>query len=303
MGYQLRRAIRDALPAGLLSAGERLVLLELADIARDETREAYPGMGELSRAVDMTSQGVKKALQKLASKGLELRVSFGKDSAGRPLYAHSGRQTSYLIPQPSDVAKLVQQYPQKGETPVPPSTEKGGTAVSERGYSGIRKGVQPYRPSPHEPSKNPHLSNVREEVNAATTSPPERERKDSPGNEELKKLGATDDEVDAIVAAYPNKGPGWWRKLGANGDLVAILADTREIAAEIEAKRQAAVDAAKQHGRVTASLPERSGYIPPGIKPAKPRVRGCGACKWGYVQIDGESKPCPDCTPVHAQAA
>ncbi len=155
MGYQLRREIRDAIPAGLLSAGERAVLLELADFARDATREAFPGMAELARCVDMTPQGVKKALQKLATKGLEVRVPFGKDANGRPLYAHSGRQTTYLLPIPADIAKLVRQYPQKEETPVPPLMEEGGTAVQERGYSGIEKEVRQYHPSPHESLNEP----------------------------------------------------------------------------------------------------------------------------------------------------
>jgi hypothetical protein len=147
---------------------------------------------------------------------------------------------------------------------------------------------------------------------AVDDSPSNREReeissdekpKTSAAHQELAKVGATDAEAEAIIAAYPGKGAGWWRKLGGNGHLANILADTRQIAAEAEKARQASVAAAKNHGRIAASLPERSGYIPPGTKPPKPRLRGCGACKWGYVQIGGESQPCPDCAPVHAAAA
>jgi len=106
MGFNLRRWFADYLPSDL-SAGERLVALEIADLARDETRLAY-GKDLLETVARRTgyadTKQVGKVLGKLAARGIELRVQIIKDGRplfdrrNRPVFAYEGRQTTYRIP-------------------------------------------------------------------------------------------------------------------------------------------------------------------------------------------------------------
>lgn len=99
MGYQLRRVLADALPADL-SPSERLVVLELADHADEETGLASgPLLLDVvaRRAGLANTKQVGRALSVLAGRGLEVRVLVTVDSAGRPVFAHRGRPTTYDI--------------------------------------------------------------------------------------------------------------------------------------------------------------------------------------------------------------
>ncbi|GGN39033.1 hypothetical protein FHR83_006810 [Actinoplanes campanulatus] len=99
MGYKLRREVRDLLWAGALTASERVLLLELADNANDDTRVAYPGMGWILAACDIPSK--KRAgehLASIAAKWFEIRVEVGKDKNGNALYAMPKIQTRYRFP-------------------------------------------------------------------------------------------------------------------------------------------------------------------------------------------------------------
>ncbi len=42
MGFKLRREVRDLLPPGVLTANERLLVLELADNCRDDSDDNGP---------------------------------------------------------------------------------------------------------------------------------------------------------------------------------------------------------------------------------------------------------------------
>ncbi|MER7131357.1 hypothetical protein [Streptosporangium saharense] len=95
-----------------MSPGERLVALEVADLANDQTRRAF-GTATLKTLVRRTGykdiEQVGKVLAKLAQRGLELRVPvLGKD--GRPvvsektrrvLYACNGNELNFLVPDQS----------------------------------------------------------------------------------------------------------------------------------------------------------------------------------------------------------
>jgi len=105
MGYQLRRALADALPTSL-QGSRRSVLLELADLAKDETGLAFSGQwGEadsllviVARRVGLTSEKqAGKALDKLAGTEFETRVQIGVKKSGQPLFCCFGRQTTYDI--------------------------------------------------------------------------------------------------------------------------------------------------------------------------------------------------------------
>ncbi len=100
MGYLLRRQLADAMP-DWLTASERLVALEIADLCHDSTREGYGA--DLLEAVARRSglanvKQVGRVLGELSAHGLELRVPLGVDSSGRPLFARRGRQTTYRVP-------------------------------------------------------------------------------------------------------------------------------------------------------------------------------------------------------------
>lgn len=80
---------------------ERLVLVLIAERANEQTREAWPGGTEawdLGRLAGLTPTGLRGALQRLAQRGLEVRVAHGKDTQGRPVYAGWNRQTTYRLP-------------------------------------------------------------------------------------------------------------------------------------------------------------------------------------------------------------
>src|SRR5689334_10003089 len=97
MGYELRRWLRDQLPADLPS-GELLVALEIADRANDQSRRCWPELAELAAACRMAPASVSRHLRGLGRRGWELRepVRTGRD--GRPVYAHTGHKITFLVP-------------------------------------------------------------------------------------------------------------------------------------------------------------------------------------------------------------
>lgn len=105
-----------------LTPAERLVLMLVADRAHQQAREAWSGgtaEWDLRKLSGLTARGLRDVLQRLAERGLELRVARGEDAKGRPLYAHRGVQTTYRLPA----------LPEKGGTEVPPLDEKGDAQV------------------------------------------------------------------------------------------------------------------------------------------------------------------------------
>jgi hypothetical protein len=84
-----------------VTTGERLVLILIAERANGQTREAWSGGADvwsLGQAAGMAPTTLRTVLQRLAKRGLELRVSRGTDSKGRPVYASWNRQTTYRLP-------------------------------------------------------------------------------------------------------------------------------------------------------------------------------------------------------------
>jgi hypothetical protein len=97
VGYELYRQIRDLAPQNWTS-GELVVALMIADSAGEHTRRSYLDANELSRRARMSPRGVSKALEKLKEKGFEFRVSKGRDHTGKDIYAVSGKQVEYQVP-------------------------------------------------------------------------------------------------------------------------------------------------------------------------------------------------------------
>jgi hypothetical protein len=99
VGFKLRREVRDMLWAGALTPSERLLLLEIADNASDDTRQAFPGMDWIIAKCDMPSaKRVGEHLASIAAKWFEIRVEVGKDKFGKPLFAMPKKRTTYRFP-------------------------------------------------------------------------------------------------------------------------------------------------------------------------------------------------------------
>ena len=97
MGYKLYRQVRDFAPQNWTS-GELVVAIMISDSANDDTRRSYLDATELSRRARMSERGVRKALEKLAERGFEFRVSKGKDKNGNEIYAVAGGRAEYQVP-------------------------------------------------------------------------------------------------------------------------------------------------------------------------------------------------------------
>lgn len=90
-----------------LTQAEFIVLAAIADRVLDEkTRLMRRFKGDdcdlherICQVAGLNSASLKKVLQKLAARGLDVRVEIGKDAIGRPLYACKGRAMSFQFPE------------------------------------------------------------------------------------------------------------------------------------------------------------------------------------------------------------
>lgn len=164
MGYVLRRWLRDQLPPEC-SSGERLVALELADAANDETRRCWPSTEELAQWTGLAPKTVSEMLRRLALRGWEFRVELGKDKQGRPVFAYAGKKTVYLIP--GERANPRGAFEQsKRANDGGPSSEEGPTMVgpkapqelAQRANGFDEMGPQELAPSPQSPQGSPQSS-------------------------------------------------------------------------------------------------------------------------------------------------
>lgn len=138
MGYELRRWLADRLPAGL-SSGERLVALEIADQANEQSRHAY---GSETRAIILRRTGyadekqLGKVLTKLAKNGIEMREPVRskdgepvRDKRGRVVYACNGHEMSeFVIPRLEDLPSC----PERGTFPPEAAPERSPDRSSKR---------------------------------------------------------------------------------------------------------------------------------------------------------------------------
>lgn len=230
MGYELYREVKRYAPADL-DTGELALLLILADDADEDSRECSPGIDELCAWMRMSSDGISKILQRLAKKGIEVRIIVDKDKIGRPVYARKGLCTTYLIPSFAPAGMVVPASDQtaNGRTTVRPkpaqrpdgSTTKAGV----RSYQRPPKVVPQYDPSSSFPEEeDPPLPPALKAVRDA-------------------RLGLDEEEEDLFIAwaNHPDQnGPhvaGWWAKLAKNGDLAVQAARWRNSLAAAAAAR------------------------------------------------------------------
>ncbi|MBD0838816.1 hypothetical protein [Streptomyces sp. TRM68416] len=165
MGYELRRWLADRLPAGL-SSGERLVALEIADQAREDSRVAYGPkfMETVVRRTGLSSwKQVGKVLGKLSAAGIELRQPITDldgapilDKAGRTLFACAGHQTTFRIPDEGECPAL--KLPSVGDLPAEERSPTEGTNTPERSPA---QGTNPEESSPTGETNPPERSPAR----------------------------------------------------------------------------------------------------------------------------------------------
>lgn len=107
MSGELVREVLSLAPHDL-TPSQLVVLVVIAERAQPRARvvdgrdiparECFPNRAEMLRDCRMTEASLSKTLQRLAQRGLEVRVSLGTDRSGRPFYARSGHRTTYRLP-------------------------------------------------------------------------------------------------------------------------------------------------------------------------------------------------------------
>ncbi|WP_261561601.1 hypothetical protein [Frankia tisae] len=230
MGYPLYREVKNYAPADLKPA-ELLLLLLIADDANDKTRLSFASREQLVKWMRMSEwDGVKKVLQRLRDHKLELRVPFGEDRAGRPVYARSGHKSVYKIPN-FESKEGDQPAVEDGHAPEPDDVRGDGHPPSQGGQSspldGVRGDNHPGQggsssrpggivipPISSISSRSPHLSPI------------------DPAERALRGSGIEDErEIKSIIGwatdTHRPRGGGWWNQLHKNGDIPALVADWR----------------------------------------------------------------------------
>lgn len=248
MGYELRRWLADRLPAEI-SSGERLVALEIADQANEQTRRAY-GKSLLQTIARRTGYAnekqVRKVVIRLARNKVELRVPISRngspvmDKNGRPVFAYEGHETTYRIPTEAECPAL--EGPLAGSlsgTPDGGPLESSGTpGGTERNPAEDQEG--PRAGSRGTPSGSPFSSSSPQDSSSLLSH--ERVVMDA-----LNHLGVTEDEMREVIKEIrkatkvkienPNS---YFRTIAQRGDLPDYL---NRVRANTE---RAAANAARQ---------------------------------------------------------
>lgn len=158
MGVRMVVQVLDHAPDDL-TAGERLLLVALAEKADDTTRRVLWSRDEdprttLRRRTGLSDSGLRKTFQRLADRGLDPRVVLLHDAAGRPVFAHQGMVATYRLPDlvqggttgsPSEDTERRDHRVTFTETKAGPQGHEGGTTGSpaERGRRDHRVALVP----------------------------------------------------------------------------------------------------------------------------------------------------------------
>lgn len=139
-----------------LTAAERMVLVAIGENVRDSDpkRETWPDFNVevLAERTGLTGKGsLKSALQRLAKRGIEVRIPITHGVDGRAVYALPGKQCRYRFPvlEGEDTASPSGEGEEKGEALSSP----GEATTSPMGRTQPRQGrtQPPPTPPPHTP--------------------------------------------------------------------------------------------------------------------------------------------------------
>ncbi|SPL94100.1 unnamed protein product [[Actinomadura] parvosata subsp. kistnae] len=197
MGIRLVVEVLDNAPEDLTPA-ERLLLVALAEDARDETRVCFPEKDKLARRTGLQEDGLRRTFQRLAKRGLEVRVPIGYGKDGRAVFARTGVRSTYRLPplarrddSATSNAEAVSESRLSGGTSVPPDPiqavpashldadfQDGLFPAQEAGgkdHPSSEEAVSEYRPTPHpqQPEKKKTSSSSRSKKPKADTPPRE----------------------------------------------------------------------------------------------------------------------------------
>lgn len=263
MGYDLRRKLREALGPEIAGL-QRAVALEIADDAKDGTRESWATLDDLARwTAAKDASVVRNALKRLAAAGWEFRVPIGKGKDGRVLYAVPGTRMTFMVP-PFEGVATASSSGSKGEPGLPlggagapPSPPQGGAGAPSEGAGAPSEGAgaPPYSSNPSAPQQK--LANKQKgEQRPALSDIPDDAR---PLVDQLTAAGVT--------VRWPFRGNDWFPVLACiqNSGVPAMVEHA------IKASSRTSVESARYFMRGWAELPP----IPAAdVKRPRPRVVG-----------------------------
>lgn len=277
MGYELRRALREALGPDITGL-QRAVALEIADDASDATRRSMVPLEDLARWTGAASPAVvRNALKRLAAAGWEFRVPIGQGKDGRALYAVPGTRMTFKVPAFEGGAPATSSADKEddqgapappkeepslphGVAPAPPQPPQGVAPAHSEGAPAPSEGA-PATPFPSDPSDPSEELASWQGGAGATPAPPEPIDYGIP--EQARPL------VDQITAAigpirWPFRGDGWFPVLALiqKAGIPAMVDHARRAAARSD------VESARYFMRGWAELPPQP---PPGAE--RPRLR------------------------------
>lgn len=131
MAWQLVVEVLDHAPPDL-TAAELLVLVALAEKMPRRGPYDYTTR-HLMRRTRLKERGLRAAVERLAGRGIDVRVPIGVDKRGRPLYAAYGLAPRWKLPafDPPDGCLCDSCEVSRGGAVVPPTSGGGTTASSE----------------------------------------------------------------------------------------------------------------------------------------------------------------------------
>lgn len=221
---------------------------------------------------DLPQATVSKCLQRLAGKGIELRVAVGIDKLGRQVFAARGHRTTYHIPDLvkagpwsglSDTERAGPRPPNAGGKGGP-SSAKGRTPVPQRADRGPSKAGPGSGPSPQEPSRNTSgISSVRKTPapSSPTSSGASRAPEAPSQNPEHTDSESTDPWAE-VVSMTASGGGGLWPR-GTRS--TSSLAQAPSPLSRATAMREAQTRAADIHAVAAVGIVEQVGELVPSL--------------------------------------
>ncbi|MFI6485202.1 hypothetical protein ACIBH1_45340 [Nonomuraea sp. NPDC050663] len=113
-----------------MTQAERVVLFIIAERSKKETRRMLWHRGDRDddgKKITLTEticlraglgpRGLNEVLQRLAARGLEVRIAIGTDASGRVVFARRGHAVDYRLP---ELPASVQMPPRTGHAPAVP---------------------------------------------------------------------------------------------------------------------------------------------------------------------------------------
>lgn len=244
MAIELIVEVLNHAPEGLTPA-ERLLLVVLAESADKTTRKCWPSRELIEKRTGLGPSGLKKVFQRLAERGLEVRIPIGKDKGGRLVFAHEGHRSEYLLPRfllIGDIHSASQRGPEEAASTVREGTPQGLSGDP----TGPKRRPERATQTVKEPSKEPSSSGRGPDVKFLTAL-----------------LGATDEESLLIIKEIKTmpavRNPSAYLRGMKHDDLRELLNNIRTAGAAETSRRELA-----DHRARTATLPDCNHGYPGG---------------------------------------